>query len=93
MKYTIKNNTNTPFDLQGGVRLPAMGEVTADFDPAYVEVLKLSLSVDVVEKSAAAAKAEPESDLREEYKALTGKDADGRWKDERVAEEIAKLKE
>lgn len=31
-------------------------------------------------------------DVREQYKSLTGKKADGRWSDERVAEEIKKLK-
>ncbi|WP_394065415.1 hypothetical protein [Alcaligenes sp. WGS1538] len=45
-------------------------------------------TVSAVEKS----QDEPQSDLREQFKALAGKDADKRWGDARIAEEIEKLK-
>lgn len=46
-RLTVVNLTNSPFDLDGGVRLPAMGKVTADFTDVYAEVLRLSPGVEV----------------------------------------------
>lgn len=40
---TIKNLTNSPYDLDavGGVaRLPAFGEISDDFEPAYLQSLR-----------------------------------------------------
>ncbi len=48
-KVTIKNLTNSPFDLEGGVRLPAMGEVTEDFSDDYIGLLKASPGVELVD--------------------------------------------
>ncbi|EMG53159.1 hypothetical protein WYI_14012 [Ochrobactrum sp. CDB2] len=55
---TIKNRTNSPYDLPttaGLARLPAFGEVsrpTADepgeFEPAYVDILEASMVVEVI---------------------------------------------
>ncbi|MEC9067817.1 MAG: hypothetical protein VX569_11120 [Pseudomonadota bacterium] len=41
--HKITNLTNSPQDLEGTegtVRLPAMGSVTAEFTPAYIEALR-----------------------------------------------------
>lgn len=46
-RLTVINLTNSPFDLEGGHRLPAMGSVTADFPEHYAEVLRLSPGVEV----------------------------------------------
>lgn len=55
---TIKNRTNSPYDLPttaGFARLPAFGEVsrpTADepgeFEPSYVDILEASMVVEVI---------------------------------------------
>lgn len=89
--HKIKNLTNSPFDLQavaGKVVLPAFGEVNAEFDPAYLDLLRAARTVDVVADGGG------EIDrLRAEYKELTGKDADGRWKADRIQSEIDKALE
>lgn len=51
---TVKNLTNSPFDLQspkGTVRLPAFGQVSGEFTGEYLQLLKASLSVEVIEKT------------------------------------------
>lgn len=50
-KLTIRNMTNSPYDLEGGVRLPAMGEVTAVFSEHYASLLRASPGVEVVAAS------------------------------------------
>lgn len=45
----IKNLTNSPFDLEGGVRLPAMGTVTASFSDEYASALMVVPGVEVTE--------------------------------------------
>lgn len=48
-KLTIRNLTNSPFDLEGGVRLPAMGSVSADFTDHYAALLRISPGVEVAD--------------------------------------------
>lgn len=48
-KITITNLTNSPFDLEGGVRLPAMGSVTDEFSDEYVALLRASPGVEVAD--------------------------------------------
>lgn len=48
----ILNRTNSPFDLQGlngPVRLPAFGEVEAEFSPDYLDILRAGGNVEVEE--------------------------------------------
>lgn len=48
---TIRNLTNSPFDIQtvnGNVRLPAFGEASGEFSGEYLQLLKASMSVEVV---------------------------------------------
>ena len=50
----IRNLTASPFDLQsksGSVRLPANGEVEADFEDEYLELLRAGMAVEVIEGS------------------------------------------
>ena len=46
-KLTVLNLTNSPFDLEGGFRLPAMGSVTEHFSDEYAAVLRASPGVEV----------------------------------------------
>lgn len=48
-KLTVRNLTNSPFDIEGGHRLPAMGGITADFSDHYAALLRVSPGVEVVE--------------------------------------------
>lgn len=96
----LKNPTNSPYDIQtkqGMKVLPAHGELECELDPAYLDILKLSFAVEVVDgKQKASKNPEPEQpnteeDPAEKYERLTGKKPDGRWSDERLAAEIEKL--
>lgn len=49
VKLTVRNLTNSPFDLEGGFRLPAMGEVTERFSDDYAAALRVSPGVAVEE--------------------------------------------
>lgn len=51
-RLTVINLTNSPFDLEGGVRLPAIGEVTEQFSDSYAELLYASPGVEVREAQA-----------------------------------------
>jgi len=44
---TVTNLTNSPFDLEGGVRLPAMGKLTHEFSEGYAEALRSAAGVEV----------------------------------------------
>ncbi|WLS01737.1 hypothetical protein [Shinella oryzae] len=49
---TVKNLTNSPYDLptvDGFVRLPAFGEVCGDFTGDYLQLLKASLAVELLD--------------------------------------------
>jgi len=45
----VRNLTNSPFDLEGGVRLPAMGSITESFSDEYADLLAASPGVEVSE--------------------------------------------
>jgi len=48
--HKIVNKTNSPFDLQsvaGKVILPAFGEVEAEFEAGYLDLLRAARTVDV----------------------------------------------
>lgn len=50
MRARIVNTMPMPFDIEttaGKVFLPANGEIEADFDPAYLDLLRLSAVVRV----------------------------------------------
>lgn len=50
----IINRTNSPFDLQGvhgSIRLPANGEVEAEFSPDYLDILRAGGNVEVEESA------------------------------------------
>jgi hypothetical protein len=49
MKVSVINLTNSPFDLEGGIRLPAMGRAVGDFSDEYLAALRVSPGV-IVEK-------------------------------------------
>lgn len=95
----LKNATNSPYDIQtkqGMKVLPAQAELECELDPAYLDILKLSFAVEVVDGNQKAAKRpEPSEDPDEtdsvKYERLTGKKPDGRWSDERLAAELEKL--
>lgn len=48
-KLTVRNLTNSPFDIEGGHRLPAMGSITEEFSDQYAALLRRSPGVEVVE--------------------------------------------
>lgn len=53
---TIYNKTNSPIDIPGAGKsfmVPAFGELSGEFDPAYVELLKLTGAVRIDESGAA----------------------------------------
>lgn len=100
---TITNNLGCPFDiqtLQGPRVLAAFGTMEADFDPAYLELIcsggyisqGVVVSVKVEEQKSSEPSAEDEPTQEEIYEALSGKTADKRWSESRLAAEIAKLK-
>lgn len=97
----LKNATNSPYDIQtkqGMKVLPAHGELECELDPAYLDILKLSFAVEVVDckqkvaKKSGAEQPKTEEDPAAKYERLTGKKPDGRWSEERVLAEISKLK-
>ncbi len=99
----IKNLTNSPYELftadGGKSMLPARGEI--DIDPhelyesyyrqcGYFEITESSATPDpspVVEEK------DPRDALREQYKELSGENADKRWSESRLREEIRNLSE
>lgn len=48
-RLTVTNLTNSPFDLEGGVYLPAMGSITDEFSDGYAALLRASPGVGVEE--------------------------------------------
>lgn len=98
----IKNLVGSPFDVQtlSGPRvIDAFGTLEAEFDPAYLDILLAGRSIVIDEdrpqkketKQEEKEPVKPESDAAR-YERLTGKKPDGRWSDERLLAEIAKLK-
>lgn len=106
--YKITNKTPHPYDIhtKDGVKvIAAFGTLEAEFDPAYLEMIKLSFEVEEetedesaadqeeeVEESAQEEAEEQRLEPKAEYEALTGKKPDGRWSEERIISEIAKIR-
>lgn len=111
----ITNKTPHPYDIhtKDGIKvIAAFGTLEAEFDPAYLDLIKLSFDVEEVTEDrddaedlsgskaarggqdrAGSTGEDGDQQLPEaEYEALTGKKPDGRWSEERVLAEIAKLK-
>ncbi|GLT03018.1 hypothetical protein GCM10007897_44570 [Sphingobium jiangsuense] len=74
-KLTITNLTNSPYDLEGGVRLPAMGIVTEEFTDSYAALLRASPGIEVSEAlhDAAGFDALSDAELRDLVEKETGK--------------------
>lgn len=94
----ITNTVGSPFDVQtlnGPAILPAFGSIEANFDSGYLNVLLMGGHI--IEEAAEEVEPQVEeldlSTLRAEYLDLAGKDADKRWSEKRLAEEVAKLLE
>lgn len=51
-KLTIRNLMNSPYDLEGGVHLPAMGEASGDFSEEYAAALRVAPGVEILEGAA-----------------------------------------
>ncbi len=87
----IINNVGSPFDvetLSGPAVLHAFATLDREFDPDYLEILCAGGYVSIVPD----VKDEPDlSALQEEYRDLAGKDADKRWSEKRLADEVEKL--
>lgn len=97
--YKVTNKTPHPHDLQtktGPKVISAYGTLEGDFDPAYLEIIKMGFDVEKVGSKAEVKDApvvEPDAyDPRVEYEELTGKEADKRWGDARVSDEVEKIK-
>lgn len=75
MKAIVTNLTNSPFSLEGGLFLPAMGSVSGDFAPEYLEVLRVSPGVRVrdVERRVPDVSLLSDEDLRDLIERRTGK--------------------
>jgi len=99
----IENLTNSPFDLEGGVILPAFGSVVSHFSDAYAELLVHSMVLTVENASPKenlkpVGEKGPETfigdnepdidDLRLKAEEL-GIDIDRRWGVKRLQQEIA----
>lgn len=80
---TVHNLTNSPFDLPGGHILPANGSWTGELPEPYLVALRASNVVRIEDE-------DPLEPFRAEYKRLTGKNADKRWSETRLFEEIEK---
>lgn len=97
--HKITNRTAQPHDIhtRNGVKpIHAHGTLTAELDPAYLEIIKLGFDVEEVGARSGVKDApvvEPDAyDPRVEYEDLTGKEADKRWGDARVSDEVEKIK-
>ena len=105
--HRIINRTNSPFDLQavgGKVALPANGEVVAEFDADYLDLLRAAriVAVELVVRDPldhdgdgrkggslpASAANDEVKRLRAEYTDLTGKRPHHLWKAPRLQSEI-----
>ena len=91
MKITIKNLTNSPYRI-GAHTLPARGglrgvEVTAAEVAQYRALGYFDIREELQQEHG------QEDALRAAYEAASGKQADKRWSEKRLQEEIAKLKD
>lgn len=91
MKITIKNLTNSPYRI-GAHTLPARGglrgvEATAAEVAQYRALGYFEIREELQREH------DQEDALRAAYEAASGKQADKRWSEKRLQEEIAKLKD
>lgn len=88
----VENLTNSPFDLiaEGGrrVRLPAFGSVEGEFSDDYLDLLRASNAVRVVESGQSADQGGLDR-LRQDAEGL-GIEVDRRWGERRLQAEIDK---
>ena len=95
MQTTVRNLTNSPFDLPNRegvpVRLPAFGLAVGDFSGEYIELLRASMAVEIMEPAPSAPVATPLDRLRSDAEAL-GVSIDRRWGEARLKTEIAKAR-
>jgi hypothetical protein len=105
---TVKNLTNSPYDLQGKegmIRLPAFGEAEGEFNDDYLQLLEASMAVKIIDAldhdqdgKEGGSKAIQEDDeltkLRADYLEVVGKRAYHGWGAEELQQKIdAKLAE
>ena len=89
MKITIKNLTNSPYRI-GAHTLPARGGLRGvEATAAEVAQYRTLGYFEIREEQAH----QQEDALRAAYEAASGKQADKRWSEKRLQEEIAKLKD
>lgn len=96
-----KNKANRPFFFAGvdgeRVEFAAMGVGKGDLEGRDLDAFNVQVKAGIIEQIEV--KPEPEkaveldvSDLQAEYLELSGKDADKRWSEKRLSDEIAKIK-
>lgn len=94
-----KNKANRPFFFTGvdgqRVEFAAMGVGKGDLEGRELSAFNVQVKAGIIEQIAVQPEKEPEPDLSElqaEYRELSGKDADKRWSENRLADEISKIK-
>ncbi len=93
---TVKNLTNSPYDLPtvgGFVRLPAFGEVSGDFTGEYLQLLKSSRAVELLNapiktSSKPAEDTDRMTKLRADYLGVVGKKPYHGWSAEELQAKI-----
>lgn len=97
----IKNRLNSPYELINAdgekVMLPARGEIEFEPHPMHVgyyrQVGYFEITDSAPNKSEPAKEVDPRDALREQYKELSGENADKRWSESRLRSEIDALLE
>lgn len=96
----IKNLTNSPYSLVNkdgeSVMLPARGELDIEPHPMHVGHYRQVGYFEITEsgqRQEQAPEPDPIEALRNEYEALAGKPADGRWSTKKLSAEIDALLE
>lgn len=88
----IKNLTNSPYAITNAkgeqIMIPARGEIEIDPHHTQEPFIRAAGYFEVKESQV-----DPLDDLRSQYKELTEKDADKRWSEKRLQEEIDKALE
>lgn len=85
----IKNLIGSPLDIEtttGPRVLPAYGEIEAELAPGYLEAIGAAPYIEVITVT----DVDPLDQWRALYKDATGKEADKRWSEKRLIEEIEK---
>lgn len=87
----IKNLIGSPLDIEtttGPRILPAYGEIEAELAHGYLEAIGAAPFIEVI-----TVQEDPLDQWRALYHEATGKDADKRWSEKRLIEEIEKASE